>query len=337
MTGNEGQPYATINGHYEQEVKEKRLRADMAHSNSSDDENLLIDSPAYWDEDTLHHKWKEFLQYSASQSEITMPVKRLQSQVERSTAYLEIIRGWHKMNGSARLSAWKRLLEAVESIVQEILPACVQCGECCRKASPTLHEEDLELLQQGKIPWGQLVTLREGEPAYSPFDEKPFFLPSECIKIREKSGSSGCVFLNDQTTQCVIYRDRPVQCRAQTCWEPAPAQQLAKAPHLTRRGIFEEVELLRDIIAEHDQRCSFKKLSEAFAELAKNKPGGVDRVLELMAYEDHFRDFFAERLNIPEDTLDLVFGRSFADLAPLFGFRHHLEPDGTRCLILENH
>jgi Fe-S-cluster containining protein len=307
----------------------------MAHSDNSEDENLLIDSPAYWDEDTLHQKWKEFLQYSAGESEITTPVKRIQSQVERSTEYLEIIRGWRKMNGSARLSAWKRLLEAVESLVREILPACVQCGECCRKASPTLHEEDLELLQQGKIPWGQLVTLREGEPAYSPFDEKPFFLPSECIKLREKGGSSGCVFLDDQTSLCVIYQARPIQCRAQTCWDPAPARQVAKTPHLTRWAIFEEVELLSDIIAEHDQRCSFKKLSEAFAELAENKPGGLDRVLELMAYEDHFRHFFADRLNIPEDTLDLVFGRGFADLAPLFGFQVVTEPDGTRCLIPE--
>ena len=93
------------------------------------------------------------------------------------------------MNGSQRLNSWKSLLEAAENMVREILPACVQCGECCRKGSPTLHEEDLDLLQEGKIPWGQLVTLREGEPAFSPFDEKPFLLPSECIKIREKAGA----------------------------------------------------------------------------------------------------------------------------------------------------
>jgi Fe-S-cluster containining protein len=309
----------------------------MAHCDNSDEENLLIDSPAYWDEDTLRQKWEEFLDYSASHAEITIPVKRLKSQVERSAEYLQTIRGWNRMEGSARLGAWKRLLEAVESLVQEIIPACVQCGECCRKGSPTLHEEDLELLREGKIPWGQLVTLREGEPAYSPFDEKPFLLASECIKIREKPGSKGCAFLDEQTAQCRIYHNRPVQCRAQACWDPALARQSAKLPYLTRRGIFEEVELLRDIIAEHDQRCSFKKLSDTFAELAENRSREIDRVLELMAYEDHFRRFFAERLNIPEDTLDLVFGRSFADLAPLFGFRVETEPDGARCLIPETH
>ena len=307
----------------------------MTYSNDSNDENLLIDSPAYWDEETLNRKWKEFLEYSASQADIPIPVKRLQLRMERATDYLRVTRGWNEMNGSTRLRAWESLLEALESTVREVLPGCVRCGECCRKGSPTLHEEDLELLQQGKIPWGQLITLREGEPAYSPFDEKPFLLPSECIKIREKAESKACVFLDDQTARCGIYHDRPVQCRAQACWEPVPARQLAKLPYLTRSGIWGEVELLSDIIAEHDQRCSFTKLSEAFMELSENKGEGVDRVLELMAYEDHFRHFFAERLEIPEEMLDLVFGRSLADLAPLFGFRVVTEPDGTRCLNSE--
>jgi len=307
----------------------------MEHTNTTIDENLLIDSPAYWDEDTLHQKWKDFLECSISHAEITIPVKRFQLQIERSTDYLETMRCWNKMNGSARLNAWKRLLEAYESIVQEVLPVCVQCGECCRKGSPTLHIEDLELLQYGKIPWQQLVTLRAGEPVYSPFDEKPFLLASECIKIREEPGSNRCVFLNDQATQCKIYSDRPVQCRAQACWDPAPARQLSNLPYLTRRDIFGEVELLTEIIAEHDQRCSFEKLSEVFTHLTESEGRAVDKALELLAYENHFRHFFAERLNIPEDTLDLVFGRSFAQLAPLFGFRIVTEPDGSRCLISE--
>jgi Fe-S-cluster containining protein len=307
----------------------------MAHCNSSEDENLLLDSPVHWGEGTLLQKWHEFLEYRASQSDGTIAVKRLQLQLEQLTEYLEIIRGWSKMNGSARLNAWRRLLEAAETVATKVIPMCVQCGECCRKGSPTLHEEDLELLQEGRIPWGQLVTLREGEPAYSPFDEKPFLLASECIKIREKAGSKGCVFLDDPTAQCRIYSNRPVQCRAQACWDPAQARQVAKLPHLTRSGIFEEVELLRDIIAEHDQRCSFKKLSDVFAAMAETNGREIDRVLELMAHEDHFRRFFAERLKIPEDTLDLVFGRSFAELAPLFGFQVVIEPDGSCCLVPE--
>ncbi len=195
--------------------------------------------------------------------------------------------------------------------INSTTPVCVQCGECCRKGSPTLHLEDLELLREGKIPWRQLVTLRAGEPAYSPFDEKPFQLPSECIKIREEPGANRCVFLDDQTTQCRIYRDRPVQCRAQTCWDPTPARQLSKLPHLTRRDIFGDVELLGEILAEHDQRCSFKKLSEVFTRLTEGEGAAVDAALELLAYEDHFRHFFAERLKVPEDNSRSRFRKEF--------------------------
>jgi Fe-S-cluster containining protein len=226
-------------------------------------------------------------------------------------------------------------MEHVTTTTDERLPVCVQCGECCRNGSPTLHLEDLELLQREVIPWRQLVTLRAGEPAYSPFDAKPFLLPCECIKIREKPGSNRCVFLDDETAQCRIYNDRPVQCRAQACWDPAPARQLSQLPYLTRRDIFREVELLIDIIAQHDQRCSFEKLSGVFTHLAESQGGAIDEALELLAYEDHFRHFFAERLNIPGDTLDLVFGRSFEELAPLFGFRVVTEPDGSHCLMSE--
>jgi len=305
----------------------------MAYSNLADDAKLLIDSPAYWDEETLRKKWMDYLESFISSGEITMPIERFQRQIESTADYLETMQDWNKMDGSARLNAWKRLIEAFKKLAREALPACVQCGECCRKGSPTLHLEDLELLRLGNIPWSQLIALREGEPAYSPFDEEPFLVSSEYIKVREKSGSSACVFLDDQTSQCRIYRDRPVQCRAQNCWDAAPARQLSRLPYLSRNDIFGEVELLGDIIAEHDLRCSFKKLSEAFASLAEGEGSAVDRVLEQLAYEDHYRHFFRERLNIPEDTLDLVFGRSFVDLAPLFGFRVVTEPDGSRCLI----
>ena len=43
----------------------------------------------------------------------------------------------------------------------------------------------------------------------------------------------------------------------------------------------------------------------------------------------------AEQMNIPEDTLDLILGRSFAELLPIFGFRVTEEPDGTKCLVAD--
>jgi Fe-S-cluster containining protein len=291
-----------------------------------------IDTPAYWDETTMQQKWLEFLKSSLKEHALSIPFKRVQFQIENTSIYFDTVKHWHEWDSEARLAAWKRLLQAVEQALQEILPICVQCGECCRKGSPTLHLEDLELLRLGVIPWEQLVTLREGEPVYSPFDRQAFLLISECIKLREKDGSKECVFLDEDTSRCTIYTHRPVQCRAQACWDAAPAKQLTKSPHLTREEIFSGVDLLLDVIAEHDRRFALRKIHKAFEELTESQGANIEEVLELLAYEEHFRQFFSERFNISRQHLDLVFGRTVADLTPLFGFRVKLEQDGSRCL-----
>jgi Fe-S-cluster containining protein len=193
--------------------------------------------------------------------------------------------------------------------------------------------EDLELLRQGKVSWNALYTLRRGEPVRSPFEDKLFFLLDERIKIREKNGSRECALFDGANDLCTIYADRPTQCRAQACWDPSLAKQVAEQPYLTRRDIFQEVELLLDLMTEHDKRCAFDKLKAAFEALEKSKGENVDEVLELLAYEDHFRHFLGEQLKIPEDFLELVFGRSFADQVSVFGFKVVEEPDSTRCLV----
>jgi len=289
-------------------------------------------SPATWDSSALLENWMEHLRRMVEENELSIPLKRVEVQAGQSPVYQEIAGRWDRMDGGERMDSWKRLLEDSEKCVKEVLPACVMCGDCCRRGSPTLHLDDLELLREDKIPWSALTTLRRGEPVRSPFEENLFFLVDERVKLKEKPGTSRCVFLDDDTDRCSIYSIRPLQCRAQACWDPEPAKDLAKQPYLTRRDLFKDVELLLELMTEHDNRCAFGKLKEAFERLEENQGETIDEVLELLAYEDHFRRFLGEKLAIPEDVLDLVFGRSFADLTPLFGFRVDTEEDGTRCL-----
>jgi Fe-S-cluster containining protein len=297
----------------------------------------MIGYPADWDLEKLHQSWLQHMRSSIEESEAPIPLKRLQHQLEGSPVYYEIMQRWPKMDGGQRLQAWKILLEYSEQAVREVLPACVQCGECCRRSSPTLHVEDLELLSQGKLPWEQLFTLRQGEPVRSPKEQKVFFLLDERIKVREKPGTQECVFLSSATDQCSIYVDRPLQCRAQACWDPSESKQVAEQAYLTRRDIFGQVELLLDLIKQHHQRCSFAKLQAAAKAVEENNCGKtIDELVKLLAYEDHFRNFFSEKFNIPEDNLDLVFGRSFSHLISIFGLRVETEQDGTKCLVPDN-
>ena len=305
----------------------------MNASNEQPREDSGAGYPASWNEETLLHNWIDYLTALVRDCGTILPIKRIRYQVERSTDYLDIVRRWPRMSDLEKANAWKKLIVSGEKVVRDILPACVQCGDCCRKGSPTLQAEDLEILRQEKIPWDRLITLRRGEPVQSSIAGKPFILEEERIKIREKTGSAECTFLDAETEKCTIYADRPLQCRAQACWDPAEAKQLADQAFLARQELFGEIELLRELIDEHDRRCSFRKLTEAFESLQKSNGESIGEVLSLLAYEDHFRHFLGEKLNIPAQNLDLVFGRSFSALVPLFGFRVVQEGDGSHCLV----
>ncbi len=297
---------------------------------------LSINHPSAWDIDQFWANWIVFVEaLLKEEGNLLIPSRRIRWQIEQTPAFQEAVSGWDKMKGSLRFDAWKRLLPAAEDACRTILPVCVQCGECCRMGSPTLHLEDLVLLQSGKIPWDEIVTLRKGEPARSPFDGRPFVLPEERIKVREKEGLRECVFLISQSDRCSIYVDRPLQFRAQACWDPTPARDTAELAFLLRDHIFEGVDLLLEIIAEYETRCGFAVLSGAFEELSRSNGGNVQEVLRLLSYEEHFRQFVSDKFKIPARNMELLFGRSFAQMSTLFGFRVAEKPDGTRCLLVD--
>lgn len=292
-------------------------------------------SPATWNRDEMRNQLVGYFEAKVQRRETKVPVERLVMQMGQDQLFQDVLSRWAGFNGQQRVNAWRDLLRLCDHYATEVLPTCIRCGECCRNGSPTLQEEDLDLLRQNRIPWDALVTLRRGEPVHSQQQDKPFFLLDERIKIREREGTRECLFLDADEFACGIYQDRPVQCRAQACWDQSATDELAQQPYLTRKELFQDVQLLLDLLQEHDQKCAFSKLDAAFRKLAEKDDGALDELLELLNYEEHFRDFVAEQLNIPSELRPLVFGRSFADLLPLYGMSVHTEEDGTRVLVAE--
>lgn len=293
-----------------------------------------ISHPAMWDIDQFEANWSVFVEtLMKEEASLLIPSARIRRQLENNEVFLEVHSSWGSMDAAAKHSSWKRLLVAAEEACRTMLPICVRCGDCCRMGSPTLHVEDLELLKTGKIPWDYLLALRVGEPARSPFDGNPFILSEERIKVAEKEGTRECVFFNREASECSIYSDRPLQCRAQACWDPIPGRDSAELDFLLRSHIFEGIELLVRVMEEHESRCSFQALSAAFEELTRSKGENVEEVLGLLSYEDHFRQFVSEKFQIPPQYLDLLLGRSFVKMASLFGFKVLEEEDGSRRLV----
>ena len=291
-------------------------------------------SPATWNIEQMQRELFERLLEAAVEEELQLTAERLQYEVEQSDECQKLLGRWPEMNGAERIESWKKLLVAGIQAVRGLSPVCIRCGECCRKGSPTLHLSDLELVRGERIPLDQLMTIRKGEPARIPGERQPFFLPQERIKLKEKPGGAECFFLDTPGNVCRIYQTRPAQCSAQACWDNSDWKKLAhEDPPLSRYALFEGVNEITDLLAEHDRRCSFDTLREAFEDLENTGGKSLDDALQAVAFEDHFRNFVTEQLNLPREAVELFFGRSFRDRVRLFGFRIVQRPDGTRILM----
>jgi len=296
---------------------------------------------AKWNSEDLRNAWLAWVdsidlskpvKSRETGEDVIIPKKRVIAQAEMSPIVRGIFARWERLDSKGRLRAWEDLQEATKDAMSDILPACVQCGECCRKGGPVLHLEDLDLLRTERIPWSALYTIRSGEPVASPDGSGIFFLVDERIKLREKEGSRECIFLDPETDLCTIYEDRPMECRAQSCWDRKSYQELENQPYLTRRDLFVHIDVLWDVIEAHRLRCGFEKLYELLRllknEQSREKASEIaGKIIELVSYENHFRLFMADQLNIPSDVLELVFGRPLEKLLKLFGYRVKTEGD----------
>ncbi len=289
-------------------------------------------SPSNWDISTLEKKWLSHLESMIADEKTSLPLKRLRFQAEQEPVYTDLMNRWAEMSAEERAKGWKSLTESVEKSTQELLPTCVQCGECCKNSSPTLHLEDLEMIREEKIPWDSLVTLRKGEPARNPHSGEPFFLPTDYIKIREKDRSRECTFYDPENEICTLYQDRPLQCRAQACWDSSQLDELIDEPRLTRKDLFANVKPLMQLMDEHDRRCSFENMRNMFETLKETEGKSIDAVIDLLAFDEYVRQFAGEKMNIPENVLELVFGKCLSDRVGLFGFKIEIEADGTRTI-----
>jgi len=290
---------------------------------------------AGWGEEAFAEHWQAYIDDLAAADEIKLPIERVQFEAEQSPMYQEVAAKWAGMTGEERAAAWPKLLEAVPEALASMSPICVRCGHCCRQGSPSLHTEDLDLLREEKIPWDVLVTLRKGEPVRGLDSDKPFYLQEERIKLRERPGTGECVFFDAAEASCTIYADRPIQCRAQACWDEEEAKLILNEPLLTRRHIFADVKAFLELLEEHDARCSFDKMREVFEELKQTEGKTVDQVIELLAFDEHFREFVCEKMKIPAGIVDMVFGRSLSDRVRLFGFKVEKSADDTRTLVVD--
>ena len=223
---------------------------------------------------------------------------------------------------------WKQVKEVLLKAAYDTRPYCIKCGECCSKGSPTLTLDDLSLLRKGKIGPNDVFTIRTGEVVSDNRDESTLKNQEERIKIRETADDKTCIFYQKWNRECSIYDDRPAQCRLQECWDPKP-EAFSDLSFLTRYDLLQDTGDIWQIIQRHDERCSHEDFSREISRLGATKGQTVEKILELLSFDHHVREFVTQELRIDGQTLELLFGRPLSDSLHYYGLEIEEQNDGT--------
>lgn len=200
--------------------------------------------------------------------------------------------------------------------------ACRRCGTCCEKGGPAFHREDRKLIEKGRIPSKYLYTIRKGELAFDNVQGCLAPAKSDIIKIKGQQGRWTCVFFDAIENACTIYNDRPLECRALKCWNPAELEQLYERNRLSREDLLTRVEGLRELVEDHQKRCDYNKIKMLIQDL--DSPG-VDKarkqLMEIIKFDAEIRKLVVEKAGVDPGMLDFVFGRPLTETLPGYGIK----------------
>jgi Fe-S-cluster containining protein len=199
---------------------------------------------------------------------------------------------------------------------------CRRCGTCCRKGGPSFHAEDRDLIETGAIPLKFLYTIRPGELAYDHIRGALLPVTSDIIKIKGQDQSWRCVFYNDSDSTCRIYEKRPLECRSLKCWDTREIERLYKKDRLTRKDLLKGVNGLWELIEDHENRCSYLKLTHLVMQLKEKQSGQTtSQIAEIFEYDNQLRKLALEKSSLDPEILDFLFGRSFDKTLHMFDLK----------------
>ncbi|UCF85527.1 MAG: YkgJ family cysteine cluster protein [Desulfobacteraceae bacterium] len=214
---------------------------------------------------------------------------------------------------------------------------CIRCGECCLGSSPTLQMADVSLVYDGFIERRKLYTIRLGELVRDNIRDELRVTDKEIIKIKENINSSGCIYYNEKVKACTIYEYRPIQCKALACWDESEFMRVYARPKADRRDIIRD-KIVLSLMKEHDKRGSYMELDRYVRRIKKYGEEAVEKILEVLKFDQHIRTFTSKKLGIGLSEMDFLFGRPLIDTIKMFGLKVIKQPDGSFFLtVLDSH
>lgn len=210
----------------------------------------------------------------------------------------------------------------------------MRCGECCLNASPTLHVDDLSLIQEGRILKRDLYAIRPGEMVRDNIQDQLKITETELIKVKEKGTGKGCIYYNHDNKDCRIYEHRPSQCSAFLCWDDREFIRVYESPKLARSGIIQDENLL-DLIAHHEKRCGYRELEAVVMQIEAVGEKAVEDIISILRFDHELRSLVSGKMGIDIGEMNLVFGRPLSETITMFGLKVIRQPNGSFFLTVD--
>ncbi|OPL14465.1 MAG: hypothetical protein AVO38_02540 [delta proteobacterium ML8_D] len=189
--------------------------------------------------------------------------------------------------------------------------SCIRCGTCCEKGGPTLHSEDRIFLQKGTLRPIHLFTLRAGELAFNPLEERIEELSYEMIKVKNRDGSSTCTFYDADQHACRIYESRPLECRVLKCWDTRDLEDLFMKDLLSRLDLCPKGSAVEGLISAYERSFPpgriYSLLGEAGSQEGTQQSN--PEIDQMISTDEAFRQKMVESMGVKETELDFFFGR----------------------------
>jgi Fe-S-cluster containining protein len=202
------------------------------------------------------------------------------------------------------------------------LDHCRQCGTCCRKGGPAIHQEDKKLLENGHIPLRYLFTIRKDEPVYDNVQGCIISAPSDIIRIKSQERSNTCVFFNSEHNHCTIYDKRPLECRVLECWNTLGIEKIYNKERLSRQELLANTPHINNLMEYHENRCAYQIIKDLIYQFDQGKHKNVlKNIREIVAFDNHFRLLAIEKSICKTNIMDFLFGSPLQITLPRMGLK----------------
>lgn len=185
-----------------------------------------------------------------------------------------------------------------------------------------MHLEDLVLIDGKRLSIGNLITIRQGEPVFSPLTGAFEPSPMELIKLAGQNNSWACCFFKSSDKSCGIYQHRPLECRLLKCWDPGELIGKIYRNAIKRTDIIVKANLANKWLIEHKEKCSYAELSQLAVRIQKNNDlTALAAGTEMINQDINLRGqaIRALKLNLAEELF--YFGRPMFKSLSYFGLR----------------